>query len=91
MQFVEELIAGHNDDEEYLKVPPLGRHYTLRWAEDDLLQEQREGSRFGDQRKKSTNAALGTDDAQRLLDTVAKNRYAPHHFKFRFLSPIFVS
>lgn len=72
-QFVEELIAAHHDDEEYLKIPPLGRHYSLRWAEDDLHQEQREGSRFGD-KKKAATGPVGTDDAQRLLDTVSKNK-----------------
>ena len=74
MKFVEELIVAHNDDEEYLKIPPLGRHYTLRWAEDDLHQEQREGSRYGD-KKKNTSTSLGTEDTQRLLDSVAKNKY----------------
>ncbi len=70
---MEELISTHNDDEEYLKIPPLGRHYTHRWAEDDLLQEQREGSRFGE-KKKITSGTSGTEEAQRLMDAAAKNK-----------------
>ncbi|KZS11742.1 Transcriptional adapter 3 [Daphnia magna] len=73
LKLVEELISNHNDDEEYLKIPPLGRHYTLRWAEDDLLQEQREGSRFGEKKKITTGSSMGTEEAQRLMDTAAKN------------------
>ena len=33
---IEELITNHNEDSEYFKIPPLGRHYTLRWAQEDL-------------------------------------------------------
>ena len=73
-QLVEELISTHNEDEEYLKIPPLGRHYTLRWAEDDLLQEQREGSRFGEKKKITPGSSIGTEEAQRLIDTAAKNK-----------------
>ncbi|XP_046438468.1 transcriptional adapter 3-B-like [Daphnia pulex] len=73
LKLVEELISTHNEDEEYLKIPPLGRHYTLRWAEDDLLQEQREGSRFGEKKKITSGSSVGTEEAQRLMDTAAKN------------------
>ena len=71
---MEDLISSHHDDEEYLKIPPLGRHYTLRWAEDDLHQEQREGSRFGEKKKASANSASAAEDTQRMLDLVIKNR-----------------
>ena len=74
-QLIEDLIAGYNDDEEYLKIPPLGRHYTRRWAEDDLHQEQREGSRFGDKKKTAANSATANDDAQRMMDLATRNRF----------------
>ena len=34
-QMLERLSAEEEDTEEYLTVPPLGKHYTLRWAEED--------------------------------------------------------
>lgn len=35
-QMLEDLINAPNDDSDYYKTPPLGRHYTLRWAQEDL-------------------------------------------------------
>lgn len=35
-QMLEDLINNPNDDSDYYKTPPLGRHYTLRWAQEDL-------------------------------------------------------
>jgi len=43
IKFLEELLRSHEDDSEYLKVPPLGMHYTEKWAEEDMLEEQRQG------------------------------------------------
>lgn len=32
---LERLSAEEEDTEDYLAAPPLGKHYTLRWAEED--------------------------------------------------------
>ena len=32
---LERLSAEEEDTEDYLSPPPLGKHYTLRWAEED--------------------------------------------------------
>ncbi|KAB7500211.1 Transcriptional adapter 3 [Armadillidium nasatum] len=52
LQMLEELLNSQNDDAEYMKIPPLGRHYTLRWAQEDLLDEQKESSKLADTKKK---------------------------------------
>lgn len=43
MQFLKELKATCEKEAEIQKIPPLGRHYTLRWAEEDMMDE-RDGS-----------------------------------------------
>lgn len=42
----EMLTVGSDDDADYYKVPPLGKHYSLRWAHEDLQAEQKEGKYF---------------------------------------------
>ncbi|XP_071955647.1 transcriptional adapter 3-like [Antedon mediterranea] len=51
MKTLHELIQAHENDAEYFKVPPLGRHYSTRWAQEDLLEEQKEGGRIAEKKK----------------------------------------
>lgn len=36
IKLLDELLHEHDNDAEYQKVPTLGRHYSLRWAQEDL-------------------------------------------------------
>ena len=36
-QLLEDMIAARNDDPDIYKIQPIGKHYTLRWAQEDLL------------------------------------------------------
>ncbi|XP_012543058.1 transcriptional adapter 3-B [Monomorium pharaonis] len=40
IKLLEELITTHSDISEFKKIPSLGRHYSLMWAHNDLLQEE---------------------------------------------------
>lgn len=46
-----------------LQIPALGKHYSQRWAQEDLLEEQREGARAND-KKKSMIGPLSELDAK---------------------------
>lgn len=42
-QVLEDILRSHEDDADYQKVPSLGKHYSIKWAQEDMLEEQREG------------------------------------------------
>jgi len=43
VKFVEEMIKGYSDMGEYYRTPPLGQHYAIRWAKEDLDLEKAKG------------------------------------------------
>lgn len=75
MKSMEELLTvgsgGDGSDDDYYKVPQLGKHYSLRWAQEDLQTEQKEGSRIGD-KKKSASILTNGKDAKSLLKKAEK-------------------
>ncbi|XP_012231198.1 transcriptional adapter 3-B [Linepithema humile] len=52
IKLLEELVATHGDISEFKKIPPLGRHYSLMWAHNDLLQEE-DAANVNREKKKS--------------------------------------
>ena len=46
VKILEDLLCSHENDDDYFRIPPLGKHYTEKWAEEDLLEEQRDGNYF---------------------------------------------
>merc|ERR1712179_178336 len=48
VKFLEDLIKGYGDMSEYYRVPPLGQHFAIRWAKEDLESEKAKG---GDENK----------------------------------------
>ena len=43
LKVLEDVLRSHEDDADYYKIPSLGKHYSQRWAQEDILEEQREG------------------------------------------------
>ncbi|XP_075230399.1 transcriptional adaptor 3 isoform X2 [Lycorma delicatula] len=56
VKYLEDLIASCEKDAEMMKIPPLGKHYTLRWAEEDLA-EERDASAVVKLKRKSTDSS----------------------------------
>jgi len=46
------------------QIPVLGKHYSQRWAQEDLLEEQREGARANDKKKSVMGGPLSELDAK---------------------------
>uniref|UniRef100_T1J1J5 Rho GTPase-activating protein 190 n=1 Tax=Strigamia maritima TaxID=126957 RepID=T1J1J5_STRMM len=68
LKFLEDLIKIHDDDSEYQKIPALGKHYSIKWAQEDMLEEQKEGSKIGDKRRGLSNSSsLNSCEAEKLL------------------------
>ncbi|XP_032068183.1 transcriptional adapter 3 [Thamnophis elegans] len=42
---LDDLLKPPEDEAEHYKIPSLGKHYSQRWAQEDLLEEQKDGAR----------------------------------------------
>uniref|UniRef100_A0A673IBV5 Transcriptional adapter 3-like n=1 Tax=Sinocyclocheilus rhinocerous TaxID=307959 RepID=A0A673IBV5_9TELE len=76
IRVLEELLKPPDDEAEYYKIPALGKHYSQRWAQEDLLEEQREGARAND-KKKSMMGPLSELDAKDV-DALLKKSESQH-------------
>ncbi|XP_029659828.1 transcriptional adapter 3-B [Formica exsecta] len=55
IKLLEELIATHGDISDFKKIPPLGRHYSLIWAHNDLSQEEEAANPNREKKKNRTD------------------------------------
>ncbi|KAJ8257880.1 hypothetical protein GJAV_G00190730 [Gymnothorax javanicus] len=76
IRVLEELLKPPDDEAEYYKVPALGKHYSQRWAQEDLLEEQRDGARAND-KKKGIMGPLSELDAKDV-DALLKKSESQH-------------
>ncbi|XP_066553737.1 transcriptional adapter 3 isoform X2 [Amia ocellicauda] len=76
IRVLEELLKPPEDEAEYYKVPALGKHYSQRWAQEDLLEEQRDGARSND-KKKGIMGPLSELDAKDV-DALLKKSESQH-------------
>jgi transcriptional adapter 3 len=44
LKVLDDVLKSREDDSEFYKIPPLGKHYSQKWAQEDLMEEQCEGT-----------------------------------------------
>jgi len=57
IKLLEELVTTHGDISEFKKIPSLGRHYSLMWAHNDLLQEEDAANPNREKKKNRTDVS----------------------------------
>lgn len=75
LKFLEDSIKASEDNSEYFKVPPLGRHYSEKWALEDLAEEQESGWK-ANERKQSMLKSSNSDNVNEamLIDMLKKGK-----------------
>lgn len=72
LKVLDDILKSHDEDADYFKVPALGKHFSIKWAQEDLLEEQKEGSRLNEKRRGlSNNSSLNFSESDRLLKKVS--------------------
>ncbi|XP_012269456.2 transcriptional adapter 3-B [Athalia rosae] len=71
LKLLEELIATHSDNTEFKKIPPLGRHYSLLWAHNDLLQEEDAANPSREKKKNRSDMSLLVSKADKKGNSIA--------------------
>ncbi|EDO41447.1 predicted protein [Nematostella vectensis] len=63
LKFLEDSLKADDDEHEYCKIPSLGKHYSEKWAQEDLMDEQQEGIKLQEKRRSSlSNASENKND-----------------------------
>ncbi|XP_050402924.1 transcriptional adapter 3-B [Patella vulgata] len=55
LKLLEDTLKSHEEDSDYFKVTPLGKHYTEKWAEEDLMEEQTDGVKVDKKRNSGSH------------------------------------
>ncbi|XP_053326069.1 transcriptional adapter 3 isoform X1 [Spea bombifrons] len=80
IKVLEDLLKPPEDEADYYKIPPLGKHYSHRWAQEDLQEEQKDGARAsltGD-KKKGVLGPLTELDSKGNVDSLLKKSESQH-------------
>jgi len=67
LKVITDHLKSYENDSEFHKIPNLGKHYSLKWEHNDLLDQKEQSSHSGSDKKKglsASNNASGSSGAQ---------------------------
>ncbi|CAH1787384.1 unnamed protein product [Owenia fusiformis] len=73
LKVLQDLLQCQEDDSDYYKIPPLGKHYSQKWSQDDMFEEQKEGAKITDKRLSSSSTSAISDESSTLLSRTENN------------------
>ena len=73
LKVLEDICNSVSEESEFFKVPSLGKHYTQVWAQEDLIEEQWEGSKTEKRRGTLTSNQENIDIEKKAKHVDANN------------------
>ena len=72
LKFLEDSMKVADDEQEFYKVPALGRHYSEKWAQEDLLEELNEGNKSQEKVRRGALTPNGNSDKASEVNSLLK-------------------
>lgn len=71
-KFLEDSIKAADNEDEYCKIPALGKHYSEKWAQEDLMEEQMEGIKLNEKRRSGALSNSSENNKSDQVTTILK-------------------
>lgn len=72
LKFLEDSIKASDEDSDYYKVPPLGKHYSEKWVLEDLHEEHEFGKKAVDKKRSTLKSSNMDNIADTTLNAMMK-------------------
>lgn len=78
-KFLEDSIKSNDNEEEWSKIPTLGKHYSEKWAQEDLIEEQLEGIKLNEKRRGALSNSSENNKAEQVSAILKKTENSSLH------------
>lgn len=78
-----EIIKSYDDDAEYYKVPNLGKHYSLKWEQDDVMDDRKTNSKHMNSDKKKGLSASNSASSSSVTHSKKSPKKGKNSYDFK--------